>query len=80
MSLNPERVEQKKYFILRGIILSCLRCNFKIMIDIEFENPIIDKCECCGEELMTLTGFVYQNGDAFAVYYANSVRLICQSS
>ncbi len=44
------------------------------MIEIEFENPTVDKCECCGDEMVRLTRFVYQDGDAFAVYYAKFTR------
>jgi len=44
------------------------------MIEIEFENPTVDKCACCGEEMVTLTRFVYQDGDAFAVYYAKFTK------
>jgi hypothetical protein len=44
------------------------------MIEIEFENPIKDKCVCCGEEEIRLTRFVYQDGDAFAVYYAKFIK------
>jgi len=44
------------------------------MIEIEFEDPIIDKCDCCGDEMVRLTRFVYQNGDAFAVYYAKFTK------
>lgn len=39
------------------------------MIDIEFEDPQVAYCECCGKEIVRLTRFVYQDGDAFAVYY-----------
>jgi hypothetical protein len=44
------------------------------MIEIEFEEPIIERCECCGEETVRLTRFVYQDDDAFAVYYAKFTR------
>ena len=40
------------------------------MIEIEFEEPEQEKCECCGNTTTRLTRFVYQDGDAFAVYYA----------
>jgi hypothetical protein len=43
------------------------------MIEIEFEEPTIDKCNCCGSNIVRLTRFVYQNDDAFAVYYAKFV-------
>lgn len=39
------------------------------MIKIEFEDPKTDLCECCGNTTTRLTRFVYQDGDAFAVYY-----------
>ncbi|WP_293264950.1 hypothetical protein [Neptunomonas sp.] len=39
------------------------------MIEIEFEEPKHEKCECCGNTTTQLTRFVYQDGDAFAVYY-----------
>ncbi|MGG9963555.1 hypothetical protein [Ferruginibacter sp. SUN106] len=44
------------------------------MIEIEFEDPIIDKCECCGKDMVRLTRFVSQDGDAFAVYFAKFTR------
>lgn len=40
------------------------------MIEIEFENPHYIKCDCCGKAMTRLTRFVYQNEDAFAIYYA----------
>jgi len=40
------------------------------MIEIEFEEPKRLECECCGKESISLTRFVYNNGDAHAVYYA----------
>lgn len=39
------------------------------MIDIEFEEPKTAHCECCGNESTSLTRFVYQDGDAFSIYY-----------
>lgn len=39
------------------------------MIEIEFEEPKLEPCECCGNTTTRLTRFVYQDGDAFAVYY-----------
>lgn len=27
-------------------------------------------CDCCGKRSSTVHGFVYRNGDAFAIYYA----------
>ena len=44
------------------------------MIEIEFEDPTVDTCECCGKEMVRLTRFVYQEGDAFAVYYAKFTK------
>jgi len=44
------------------------------MIKIEFENPTVDKCECCGQEMVRLTRFVYQDDNAFSVYYAKFTR------
>jgi hypothetical protein len=41
-----------------------------IEIEIEFEEPHILECECCGKPVKRLTRFVYQDGDAFAVYSA----------
>lgn len=39
------------------------------MIEIEFEEPTQSLCECCGNTTVRLTRFVYQDGDAYAVYY-----------
>ncbi len=44
------------------------------MIEIEFEEPKIKACDCCGQQVVTLTRFVYMDGDAFSVYYANFTR------
>jgi hypothetical protein len=44
------------------------------MIEIEFEEPTIKKCDCCGQQIVTLTRFVHKDGDAFAIYYANFTR------
>lgn len=44
------------------------------MIEIEFEEPVLDNCECCGKEIVRLTRFVYQDDDAFAVYYAKFTK------
>jgi hypothetical protein len=44
------------------------------MIEIEFETPTVNKCECCGQEQVVLTRFVYQNGDAFAAYFAKFTK------
>jgi hypothetical protein len=40
------------------------------MIEIEFSEPKRSTCECCGGESTSLTRFVYDDGAAFAVYYA----------
>ena len=40
------------------------------MLTFEFENPSLAKCECCGGVTTSLTRFVYQDGDAYAIYYA----------
>lgn len=40
------------------------------MIEIEFEEPNKSVCECCGGITTSLTRFVYEDGDAFAIYYA----------
>jgi len=39
------------------------------MIRIEFEEPNIEICNCCNNEIVKLTRFVYKNEDAFAIYY-----------
>lgn len=39
------------------------------MIEIEFEHAKHETCECCGNTATRLTRYVYQDGDAFAVYY-----------
>lgn len=39
------------------------------MIEIEFEEPNVFNCECCGNETKKLTRFVYNNDNAYAVYY-----------
>lgn len=44
------------------------------MIDIEFEEPLINNCECCGNEQVGLTRFVYRDHDAFAIYYIDFTR------
>ena len=38
------------------------------MIEIEFSEPKVMKCECCGNETTTLTRFVYKDGYAHAIY------------
>ncbi len=40
------------------------------MLEIEFEEPSTITCECCQGSTTRLTRFVYQDDDAFAVYYA----------
>jgi len=44
------------------------------MIEIEFEEPTEEICECCGNTTVRLTRFVYQDGDAFAIYYAQFTK------
>jgi hypothetical protein len=40
------------------------------MLTFEFEAPSAAKCECCGDITTALTRFVYQDGAAYAIYYA----------
>jgi hypothetical protein len=40
------------------------------VLRIEFEEPQLSVCECCGGRNTRLTRFVYRNENAFAVYYA----------
>ena len=40
------------------------------MDQIEFEEPDISVCKCCGRTSKRLTRFVTRDGEAFAVYYA----------
>lgn len=40
------------------------------MIDIEFEKPVYEVCDCCGGTTTRLTRFVHRDGDAYAIYYA----------
>jgi hypothetical protein len=41
------------------------------MLSFEFEEPFLHgPCECCGGTTTRLTRFVYKDGDAHAVYYA----------
>jgi len=42
----------------------------RTMIEIEYEEPETSVCECCGGATTSLTRFVSQDNDAFAVYYA----------
>ena len=44
------------------------------MIEIEFEEPTESRCECCGNTTVRLTRFVYRDGDAHAVYYAQFTK------
>lgn len=39
------------------------------MIEIEFGESSKYKCDCCGYDSISLTRFVYSDGDAHAVYY-----------
>lgn len=39
------------------------------MIKIEFEEPNIYNCDCCDNQSVRLTRFVYNDDDAHAVYY-----------
>jgi hypothetical protein len=41
------------------------------MIEIEQDKIDISKCDCCGGKVTNLTRFVYQDGDAFAIYYVS---------
>jgi len=40
------------------------------VLTFEFANPTRSRCECCGGVTTALTRYVYQDGDAHAVYYA----------
>jgi hypothetical protein len=40
------------------------------MLTFDFEKPTSEKCECCGGVTTSLTRFVYEDGDAYAIYYA----------
>ena len=44
------------------------------MIEIEFEEPKFEVCECCGNETVKLTRFVYKDNDAFAVYFISYTK------
>lgn len=39
------------------------------MIEVEFDEPKKEPCDCCGNTSTRLTRFVYQDGDAFSIYY-----------
>jgi hypothetical protein len=40
------------------------------MLTFDFEEPTSATCECCGGITTALTRFVYEDGDAYAIYYA----------
>lgn len=40
------------------------------MLTFEFAEPDRSRCGCCGGVTISLTRFVYEDGDAYAVYYA----------
>jgi len=40
------------------------------MLTFEFQEPNSSTCECCGGVTQSLTRFVYEDGDACAIYYA----------
>jgi hypothetical protein len=41
------------------------------MLSFEFEPPSVSEpCPCCGGETISLTRFIYRNGDARGIYYA----------
>lgn len=44
------------------------------------ENSKISVCKCCGRESNVGHGFVYKNGDAYAVYYAGWTPSHCDKS
>ncbi|GGC65193.1 hypothetical protein [Undibacterium terreum] len=44
------------------------------MLRIEFEEPHESVCKCCQNTITRLTRFVYQDDDAFAVYFAQFTR------
>jgi hypothetical protein len=44
------------------------------MIEIQFEKPNSEVCQCCGNESVRLTRFVYKNADAHAVYYCQITK------
>jgi hypothetical protein len=37
---------------------------------IEYEEPKIETCSCCGAKIFRLTRFICKHGDAFAICYA----------
>jgi hypothetical protein len=40
------------------------------MLTFEFAEPDRSRCDCCGGVTISLTRFVYEDGDAYAIYYA----------
>ena len=40
------------------------------MLTFGLEEPTSSKCECCGGGTTSLTRFVYEDGNAYAIYYA----------
>jgi hypothetical protein len=40
------------------------------MLTFEFREPTRSRCDCCGGVTISLTRFVYEDGDAYAIYYA----------
>ena len=40
------------------------------MLTFDFEEPASATCECCGGISTALTRFVYEDGNAYAIYYA----------
>ena len=44
------------------------------MLTFEFAEPKESRCECCGGVSTTLVRYVYEDGDAYAVYYARFSR------
>jgi hypothetical protein len=44
------------------------------MIKIEFNEPNTKTCDCCGQEVVSLTRYVHKDDYAFAVYYLNFTR------
>lgn len=44
------------------------------MLEIEFEEPNVSICDCCGNVITNLTRFVHQDDNAFAIYYANFTK------
>ena len=44
------------------------------MLSIEVDPPKQTVCPCCGGTTTNLVGFVYRDGDAYAIYYAAFAR------